>query len=193
MADDNTKKFFADLKAIRPSYGGSGKTAGVQEVLTVVPVRKPKRLEFIRTSPDPEMWQETTIFVDEDDRNAIYYVPPEMRGAMLGVTKDVMLVPTVTVQRVVTIWPLNLPMDDGRRNDWTETALEAAKLAKTHWIRVGSDMALGAYRIHKAEGAETPEPEWPGKPLPELLEIAFKGRIVDSADHSIIRRLRSPT
>jgi hypothetical protein len=190
MPDDKTKKFFIDLEKIRPTGGGRG--AVVQEVLTTIPVRKPRRLEFIRTSPDPAMWQDTTIFVDETDRSAIFYVPPEIRGEMLGATKDVILVPTITAQRVLMLWPLNLPADDGRHNYWTETALEAAELGKTAWIRVGSDMSLGAYRVFRAEDAETLEPEWPKMPLADLLAVAFNGRVIDTPEHPIIRRLRSP-
>lgn len=33
-------------------------------------------------------------------------------------------------------------------------------------------------------------PEFPDKPLNELLEIAFKGRVIDSTDHPICRKLR---
>ena len=55
-----------------------------------------------------------------------------------------------------------------------------------------ADMALGAYRIHLAEG-DLPDPLWPAKTLPELLKLAFKGRIVDSIDHPVVRRLRGLT
>jgi hypothetical protein len=193
MSDENAKKFFADLERIRPNYAGGGRNAGVQEVVTTIPVRKPRRLEFIRTSRDPAMWRETTVFVDEQDRNETYYVPPEMRGELLGATKDVTLVLTATAQRVVMVWPLTLPMDDGRRNHWTESAREGAERAKDRWIRVVPDMSLGAYQIYQAVGAETPDPTWPEMSPNDVLELAFKGRVIDTPDHPIVRRLRSPT
>jgi hypothetical protein len=70
-----------------------------------------------------------------------------------------------------------------------ETAREAAELAKTKWVRVRADMSLGGYRIYQAEG-ELSGPEWPDKPLTEILRIAFRDRIVDSEDHPVVRRLR---
>lgn len=45
------------------------------------------------------------------------------------------------------------------------------------------------YRVYEAEG-QLSEPVWPGKPLPELLKLGFKDRIIDSPDHPVIKRLR---
>ena len=69
-----------------------------------------------------------------------------------------------------------------------ETAREAAELAKTKWVRLAADMGLGGYRIYQAEG-ELSEPEWPDKPLTEIMQIAFRDRIVDTENHPVVRRL----
>jgi hypothetical protein len=50
-------------------------------------------------------------------------------------------------------------------------------------------MALSAYRIVVAEGT-LPDPVWPDLTLSEILAIAFKDRIIDHADHPVLRRLR---
>jgi hypothetical protein len=50
-------------------------------------------------------------------------------------------------------------------------------------------MALGCYRIYRAEG-DIPEPIWPKESFQELLQLAFSGRIIESADHPVVRRLR---
>jgi hypothetical protein len=52
-----------------------------------------------------------------------------------------------------------------------------------------ADLALGACRIHKAEGV-LPDPVWPQKTLAGLLEIAFCDRVITSPDHPVIRKLR---
>jgi hypothetical protein len=52
-----------------------------------------------------------------------------------------------------------------------------------------ADLALGAYRIYKAEGV-LPDPVWPRNTLAELLEIAFRERVISDADHPLIRKLR---
>jgi hypothetical protein len=48
---------------------------------------------------------------------------------------------------------------------------------------------LGAYRVFAAEG-ELPDPAWPGKPLRELVEIAFRDRVIADPEHPVVRRLR---
>ena len=77
-------------------------------------------------------------------------------------------------------------------NAWTDTAQEAMHLGREHWMRLMPDMGLGAYRIYQAEG-QLSDPVWPDKPFEELLEIAFKGRVIDSPDHPVVRRLRGLT
>lgn len=130
----------------------------------------------------------TGVFEDKDEREA-FFVTPTMRDALVGEIKPVILAVTINRQSILSLWPLKLPNDDMRYNAWSETAREAAELAKTHWVRLKADMSLGGYRIYTAEG-QLSEPEWPNKPLNELLELAFRGRIIDSVDHPVVRRLR---
>jgi hypothetical protein len=73
-----------------------------------------------------------------------------------------------------------------------DTAHEAMRLAREHWMRLMPDMGLGAYRIFRAEG-QLSDPIWPDKPFETLLEIAFKGCVIDSPDHPVMRRLRGLT
>jgi hypothetical protein len=161
---------------------------GTSEILSHVPVRKPNRHEFFRTRQESEFWFDTGVFEDKEERDT-FFVTPRMREALVGEIKPVLLVPTVTRQGVVLLWPLKLPTEGQRHNGWMETARQAAELAKTRWVRVAADMSLGGYRIYQAEG-ELSEPEWPDKQLPEILQIAFRDRIVDSENHPVVRRLR---
>ncbi len=59
----------------------------------------------------------------------------------------------------------------------------------TKWVRVTSNMALGAYEISEAIKGY-PEPVWPDISLQEILKIAFRDRIVADADHALLQRLR---
>ena len=69
------------------------------------------------------------------------------------------------------------------------TASQAADLARSSWLRIKADMALGGYQIHLAEGT-LPDPVWPDKTFQQLLTIAFRNRIIDGSDHPIIRKHR---
>jgi hypothetical protein len=112
-----------------------------------------------------------------------------MRSALVGEIKPVVLAVTINRQSVLSLWPLKLPTEEARYNAWSQTAREAAELAKTDWVRMSADMSLGGYRIYKAEG-QLSDPVWPDMTLNKMLEIAFRDRIVDSESHPVIRRLR---
>jgi hypothetical protein len=183
---ENRTDFFANLDGLRISIFDTAES--VREILSAVPVRKPNRTDYFRTHPDPNMCLPTTVLVDRDEQDEIFFVPPDMRGVLAGELKHVLLQVTITRQGVLLLWPINLPLD-GRHCPWAETSRQAAELAKSSWVRMASDRPLGAYRIFRAEG-EIPEPRWPDKTFGELLQIAFRGRIIDSEDHPVIRRLR---
>ena len=178
---------FANLDALRLSPDAAA-VAGTTEILSHVPIRKPNRHEFFRTRSEPEMWFDTGIFEDKEERET-FFVTPAMREALVGEIRPVLLVPAMTRQSVLLLWPLKLPTEGQRHNSWAETAREAAELAKTRWVRLAADMGLGGYRIYQAEG-ELSDPVWPDKPLTEIMQIASRDRIVDSENHPVVRRLR---
>jgi hypothetical protein len=186
-AAGSTNDIFANLDALRLSSDAAA-INGTTEILSHIPLRKPNRHEFFRTRPEPEMWFDTGIFEDKEERE-VFFVTPAMREALVGEIRPVILVPTITRQGVLLLWPLKLPMEGMRHNSWADTARQAAELAKTKWIRLAPDMGLGGYRIYVAEG-ELSEPQWPDKPLNEIMQIAFRDRIVDSENHPVVRRLR---
>ena len=92
-------------------------------------------------------------------------------------------------QGVPFLWPVRLPGPDGRRDEWSRTALEAADLARRGWVRIAANMSLGAYDVFQATGT-LPDPDWPALPFRELLRVAFRDRFIDSLAHPILRRLR---
>ena len=82
-----------------------------------------------------------------------------------------------------------MPGPDGRQDAWNQSALEAAQLAMGKWIRIAANMSLGAYEIFEATG-NIPNPIWPDLTFEQLVQIAFKGRFINSADHPVLRNLR---
>src|SRR6516162_7256469 len=162
--DTNTENFFADLEAIRLSPEDTAQI-GTREILTRVPVRRPRRTEFFRCHSDPVMSLAVTIYVDRDEQDDVYFVAPAMRGLLAEDLKAVLLQLTVNRKGVVFIWPLTLPSDDNSLGrSWHES-------------------------VRKAEG-HLSDPQWPDKSFGELLTIAFADRIIMSEDHPVVRRLR---
>jgi hypothetical protein len=95
----------------------------------------------------------------------------------------------LTRQPWLFFWPIKLPGPDGRRDEWSRSALKAADLASRQWVRVVANMGLGAYDVFQATG-NLPDPDWPDMPFRDLLHIAFKDHFIADANHPILRKLR---
>ena len=161
---------------------------GVKKAILTVPVRKPDRQWFIRVHPDSEWRLETAVLELKDERET-YLVDPQLWPELPGELVPKVLFTAANRQGVIFLWPVRLPGEDGRGNAWHRSALEAANLAMSGWVRIAANMSLGAYDVFEATG-ELPDPEWPDKDFPALLEVGFKDRYVRSLDHAVIRRLR---
>ena len=188
--EENTANFFADLEKIRLSPEDAG-DVGTTELLSLVPVRKPRKGEFFMTSPDPTMCLAVAIYQDPVESDEVFFVAPSMRGLMAEDLKAVLLQLCISLRGTVFIWPLTLAKEDNARGrSWHESARKAAEAAKTSYVRILPDRDLNGYRIRKAEGS-LPKPEWPDKTFNQLLDIAFSSdRIITSVDHPVMQRLR---
>lgn len=188
VQDEPTDPF--DLTSLRLDQSFI-ETAGVKKLLTTVPVRKPGRQEFVRVHPDGQYRCDFAAIELKEDRE-IYVVRPEVYNELLGETIHITLYTTMTRQGVLFLWPVRLPDPDGRHNEWSRVAREAAEMAVNTWLRLQPNMQLGAYEITLAQAAIA-EPKWPELSFQEILRIAFRDRIITSDDHPVIKRLRGLT
>ncbi|MDH3467589.1 MAG: hypothetical protein OES26_17060 [Gammaproteobacteria bacterium] len=159
----------------------------VKKALLTVPVRKPGRQDFVRVHPDESYRLETAVLELKEDRET-YLVDPAMWPELPGEIVPKVLFSTINRQGVLTLWPVRLPSADGRHDEWSRSALDAATMAQKRWIRVAANMGLGAYEVYEAVG-NLPEPEWPDVDFPKILRLGFRGRYIDSMDHHVVRRL----
>jgi hypothetical protein len=163
-------------------------SAGVKKLLTTVPVGKPGPQDFIRDPPGSDFRAELAVIELKDDRET-YLLLPSIAKQLPGEFVMVTLYTTINRQSVTHLWPVRLPAPDGRINEWHRSAAEAAELAMRRWIRVKANMSLGAYEMFEA-ASTIPDPAWPDLTLQQLIRIAFRDRLVDKLDHSVIERLR---
>jgi hypothetical protein len=165
---------------------------GVKKAIITIPVRKPNGQDFIRVHPQPEFRLPVAIIELRDDRET-FLVPPAIARDIPGEYVLVTMYASINRQGVVFLWPVRLPGADGRQLEWHRTAAVAAEMAMQRWVRVKANMSLGAYEVYEAS-ANIPEPAWPGDlTFDQMLKIAFKGRLVDSFDHPVLKRLRGET
>jgi hypothetical protein len=163
-------------------------SVGVKKALLTVPVRKPGRQDFVRTHSDGSFRLETAVIELKEDRET-YLIDPELWHESPGEIIPKVLFTTMNRQGVLSLWPIRLPREDGRHDEWNRSALEAADLAQSKWLRVAANMSLGAYEVYEAV-SKLPEPEWPDVTFTEILKIAFRDRFITDLSHPVVRRLR---
>ena len=151
-----------------------------------MPVRKPAKEWFFRIHPEYSL-DSFVLELKEDGETLL--LDPAMRRALLEEKCACIRTLRLGVNRQGTpfIWPVRQPTGAGR-DPWATSSLDAIHLAETRWTRMQADMSLGAYRI--MEGKVYDVPRWPKEPFNELLRVAFKGAVVDSLDHPVLRKLR---
>src|SRR5262245_41257611 len=163
---------------------------GVKKALLTVPVRKPDKAWFVRAHPDAAYRLQTCVLELKEERETYLVAPvlwPEL--AAEATFSPRLLCTAVSRQGVLFLWPIRLPGADGKLDSWSQSALEAAQLAQSQWVRVTANMSLGAYDVYQAAAA-LGEPAWPEQPFAELLKVGFKDRYIDGLDHPVLRRLR---
>ena len=179
-----------DPMRLRLSQRNVANAPSFRKKLVTVPVRKPSTEWFVRCHPSEEYRLETYVVELKEDRET-YLVAPELWDYLADerTFSARLLVLSVTRSATPFLWPVRLPGPDGRIDSWNESALEAVKTAQSSWVRVSANMQLGAYDVIESLGYAD-EPAWPAESMSELLAVAFRGKMVDSMDHPVLRRLR---
>lgn len=176
-----------DLTAYRlpQSFGA---VAGVKKVITTVPVRKPSNQIFVRVRPGEE-WQLQALVLQLKEDGECYLVAPGLYGELAQEARAKQLYTYVTRDGNVAIWPINMPGDDGRLDSYSQSAHTGAEMAEKSWVRMVANRTVGAYDVMEAANlAEAPV--WPDLTFQELLNLAFRDRLITSVDHPIVKKLR---
>lgn len=158
----------------------------IRRLLTTVQVRKPGRQEFIRVHSE---WYYLTAVIEAEETREIYVVHQDLREELSNEIVHKVFFTVVSRQGAVFLWPIKLPNELGQLDTWNRSAMEAAHYAKSHWVRVSSNSSGKVYDVIEAKSFAD-EPIWPKEGFEKILGIAFKGRIINSMDHPVLRQLR---
>jgi hypothetical protein len=178
-----------DLKSLRLSQDFAS-AVGVKRLIKTVPVKKPSKEWFVRSHPDPAYRLQTAVLELKEDRET-YLVSRDLWPELAEETtfSPRLLVASINRQGVLFVWPIRLPRSDGKTDDWSRSALDAAEEAKSRWVRITANMSLGAYDVTVATG-QVADPAWPGISPQEIVNIAFRDKMISDWDHPVLRRLR---
>jgi hypothetical protein len=176
-----------NLSALRlpPNYGA---TLGVKKLLTSVPVGKPKKSQFFRAHESEAMTFDGMLLEVKEAREN-YLVMHDVANVISDLVRPVRLQPIIDRQNNVSLVPIPLPDESGNRNHWHEVLAQAVEASKKQWVRISPNMQAGTYNVYEAD-AKLPEPEWPNHDIDELLQVAFRGKIITDVDHPVIQSSR---
>ncbi|MGC3991642.1 MAG: hypothetical protein QM796_18525 [Chthoniobacteraceae bacterium] len=150
--------------------------------LTTCPVGKPPKNSYFRADSRPESRAEVPIIEHE----GVYHL------VAADVAKQV-ADPALSVQTlIVCVTKDGTPFLNALKaptNSWAISAHRAVATAKTIWIRLSSSKELGAYEVIRA-ASQTQEPAWPSQSFAELVQLAFRDRVITSLDHPVLAALR---
>jgi hypothetical protein len=175
-----------DLDALRLPQN-FGEALGVKRLITRVPVRKPLKTEFFRVRAG-EAWRFQTMILELKEEGETFLLAPAVWDAVPELLRPAMLHTAIDRRNNVFLIPVPLPGPDGRRNPWHQSLAEVVAMAETKWVRSVANKHVGGYDMLVAE-TTLAEPEWPDVTFQELVQIAFRERLIQSADHPVVTQL----
>jgi hypothetical protein len=161
---------------------------GVRKEIITVPVRKPDRQSFIQIHPD-EDWRMPALILELKEDRDNYLVIPSLMESFPDEFVPKCLFTCQTKQGATFLWPIRMHRPDGRLDQWNESALHIVNEYAGRWIRVISNMDLGGYEVVSPTN-DFPPPDWPEEGFQSLVKKAFRGKVIDTLDHPVIKRLR---
>lgn len=164
--------------------------ATVKSAVVSVPIRRPGKQIWFSPHPDPDARVCVAVIEDEQDREA-YVVAGSLRDQLDGEWVGKVLVPCITKQGGYLLWPIRLPDQDGKLDDWNTSALAIADRFGGRWLRLRSNRELGHYDAVEPVSV-MPAPEWPAD-IDGIVRLALKGRVIESMDHPLLKKLRGET
>src|SRR5271157_5955462 len=159
-----------------------------ERVFTNVDVRRPNKQPFNRVHPGEE-WQFPAAVIELKFTNETYLVETRLIGDLRQEVVIKLLRVAISRDGNLFIWPIRLPDSEGKLDGWNASALEAAKIAETSWVRLIPSRAIGAYEVMKAT-VDFGEPEWPDLSFQQILDIAFRDKVISTPEHPVVRKLR---
>jgi hypothetical protein len=166
------------------------KTGGVKKLLTTVPVRKPNKQDFIRVHSDPEYRLCGVGMIELQEEREIYLVTPGYVRQLEPQTFSFCnLYLAINRQKVVFLWPCEIAGDRGPCKSMAHFGTGGRGESDGSMDQGRGEHEFGAYEFFVAENPLS-DPEWPSVSLRDLLQIAFKGHVIDGRDHPVMQRLR---
>ena len=162
--------------------------SGTKKIILSVAVRRPDKQWWFQVHPGEE-WRTTVAIIEIRDERESYIIIPRLLQELDGECASKLLVTCITKDNTPFIWPIRLPGHDGKWDFWNKSAMSIVAEYPGRWIRLRSNQVLGGYEALVSEN-DFSQPVWPQERFTSLFKKAFRGKIIDSLEHPVIKRLR---
>jgi hypothetical protein len=162
--------------------------ANTKDEPSLIECRRPPKGIFFTVRPETaKPWKDRAFYyvLQMEGRDPLIVAPSIADQKKEEDTiRPVLIVRYVTMAGEEGLWALKL--DDGTKsNRWNRSALNILELAESgKWVRVMSTKKEYRYQVSKRTFEQTP-PRFSSRPFTDLVDEAFKDRIVTSLDHEI--------
>jgi hypothetical protein len=157
---------------------------GAEVRQALIPVTKPHKDWFFRSHTT---WLFPAYVLDFEQAN--YLVEPSLAIEVEGNAKLRILVPCITREGEVFIWPLGHIRATGQTDSWTLSANRVHQASRANWVRMCSHQPSGAYKLVVSKAGWS-EPAWPETTLEQIVGEAFSDRVISDVNHPILQKLR---
>lgn len=160
---------------------------GAKKYQHIVPFRKPSNDIYIRVNPDLK-WRSPASLHKEAETGDFYFISAEVIPLFNGSVAPYTIYSAITRQGDFLLWPIRIEESLTRQNNWISSGHKIAKQAEDKWLKISSNHKTQSYEAYVAQG-EIPEPIWPEEGFEQMLDRAFKDRMVMDTDHPLIRKI----
>jgi hypothetical protein len=162
-----------------------------------VPVGRPNPQAFINIHPSPE-WRIPVNVLEIRATRRIHLVARELVPEVMNDLVPKLLVAYSMVDGSWGLWPIRLRGALGEMDPYNESAHRIVMEYANTWVRVMTDKSAGRYVAIPAAAAtmgleHLPVPRWPDKGFAYIFDLAFRGQVIRSMDHPVLRSLRGET
>ena len=184
--EEQAQDAFSDLKALDEMTRTDAVPTKPQ--LVSVRVGRPPKDTFVRCHPTHVI--ALYLYKDEESGES-YLLPPSLAEVAQQdqVFKKRQLRLAVTVQGAVFLWETAMRGEETNSNQWILSAWNAQDTALDKWIRVVANRQNASYDVMSSE-SDLGEPVYLEEQFEEILRVAFRGKVIETRDHLILKKLR---
>ncbi len=149
---------------------------------------KPKKQDWVRVHPSDDFWMDAGILEDSSSTQEKYLVAPVLFDELSRYIRRCRIMLATTRHEKPFLWPATIPDPNGREMACHRSMLEAQTTAIHQWTQVCWNAPKSDYDVDTAT-ADLGEPKWPTESFRDLLELCFRGRLLNDMDHPFIQQL----